>query len=750
VKAVLVRWRLPRGLGLGLAAAILGLAVAALPFGQNLEEGFGLTWLFRLRGPETPPAEVAIVSIDRESSQRLGLPDNPRDWPRDIHARLLDRLNEAGARLVVFDVLFKGPRGPAGDRKLADAVRRAGNVILFEFIRKEIVPMIGGDGSMGDIVTEQRVPPFPALASSALGLAPFVLPRVPIEVHQVWLYKPEAGGAATLPVVALQALRPESYDRILEMLGQLDPSTHQRIVRTAPRSGRRLRSDEKAEMLRRLFSGSPETAHRLLQRLGGAARSGVSSDGYLAALVAALVGPDSIYLNYYGPPRTIETIPYYQVLDAASRMDPKIAGQVLFIGAAPRLQPEQRDGFYTPFTLESGLDIGGVEIAATAFANLLDRSRITPLPPPREAMLLLFWGLAIGLILRRLSGALIPPAAAGMGGVYLAVAYAAFAMGNLWLPLVTPLLVQLLPATFAAILLRHRDLQRERERIRQAFGMHLPLPIVDQLARGIGDFETSTEHAFGICLATDAEQYTTLSEALEPIVLKQHLNAYYEALFFPVRSRGGVITDVVGDSMLAIWVADEDRLGLRRTACEAALEILSAVEDFNRGAPDRRLPTRLGLHCGDLVLGHVGAMDHYEYRAVGGIVNTASRIEGLCKRLGTELLASDEVVGGLDGLHVRPLGRFLLKGKTRPLRISELVPPERVDDILLARRWKPFSEGLEAFRIGDWKGALACFEAAEREGGGDGPSAFYRRLCHRYLTEPPTGEWTGIVRLLEK
>jgi len=750
MKAVLVSWRLPRGLWLGLAAAILGLAVSALPFGQNMEEGFGLTWLFRLRGPETPPVEVAIVSIDRDSSKRLGLPDNPRDWPRDIHAHLLDRLKEAGARLVVFDVLFKEPRGPAVDRKLANAIRRAGNVILFEFLRKEILPMLGSDGSHSEIVTEQRVPPLAALADAALGLAPFVLPRVPIEVHQVWLYKPEAGGAATLPVVALQALMPDSYDQILEMFRKLDPSAHQRLVRTDPQRGRRLRNDEKAEMLRQLLSGSPELAPRLLQRLDGAARSDISSDRYLTALVAALGGPDSIYLNYYGPPRTIETIPYYQVLDATSRMDPKIAGRVLFVGAAPRLQPEQRDGFYTPFTLESGLDIGGVEIAATAFANLLDRSQVTPLPPPREAMLLLFWGLVLGLILRRLGGAWIPPAAAGMGGGYLAVAYAAFALGNLWLPLVTPLLVQLLPATFAAILLRHRDLKQERARIRHAFGMHLPLPIVDQLARGIRDFETSTEHAFGICLATDAEQYTALSEALEPVVLKQHLNAYYEALFSPVRSHSGVITDVVGDSMFAIWVADTDHPELRRTACEAALEILSAVDDFNRDTPDRRLPTRLGLHCGDLVLGHVGAVDHYEYRAVGDIVNTASRIEGLSKRLGTELLASDEMVGGLEDLRARPLGRFLLKGKTRALRICELVPPGRADDIPVVRRWERFSEGLEAFRIGDWKGALACFEAAEREGGGDGPSAFYRRLCHRYLTEPPAGEWTGIVRLLEK
>ena len=227
------------------------------------------------------------------------------------------------------------------------------------------------------------------------------------------------------------------------------------------------------------------------------------------------------------------------------------------------------------------------------------------------------------------------------------------------------------------------------------------------------------------------------------------MNGYYEALFAPVRSRGGVIADVVGDAMLAIWTAGSDSPQLRKAACDAALEILSAVDDFNQSTPEYRLPTRLGLHCGELVLGHVGALDHYEYRAVGDIVNTTSRIEGLCKLLGTRLVVSAEVVTNLDDLQIRPLGQFLLKGKKKPLQIAELTPLARGDELReqLCRR---FSEGLEAFREGNLKAALECFEAIERELGEDGPTAFYRRLCHRHLAEPPTREWSGVVRLEDK
>jgi len=743
--------RLFRGFGLGLFIAIVGLIAAGLPFGSEWEEDIGLTWLFRLRGPVAPPEEVAVVSIDRESSKRLGLPDNPRKWSRELHARLLERLTELKASVAVFDVQFQEPRDPAGDRAFAEAVRRAGNVILFEFLKKDTLPIpMGNAGGTSEVVIEQRIPPIATLADGALGLAPFALPRVPRKVAEVWIFKPDAGGAATLPMVALQAHRPESQNRLLALIRDLDQAAYRQLIQAGVESGHRKRIDERAEVLRQIFLVDPSLATRLQERLDMATGNGIPPDRHLSALIAALAGPSSIHLNYYGPPRTIDTFSYHQVLTGAPLLESDMAGRTLFIGAAPRMQPEQRDGFYTPFTLHSGLDIGGAEIAATAFANLLDQNSIQPLKPLWEGVLLLLWGLSLGVVLRRFGGGWIPLAATTVGGSYFAVAYLLFVRGNLWLPLVIPLLAQLVPATFGAILLRYRDLQRERENIRRAFGLHLPLPVVDQLARGIDDFKGTTTHAYGVCLATDAHEYTSLSELLAPGELKDLMNRYYEALFAPVRSRGGVIADVVGDSMLAIWATDIKRPELRQEACKAALEILSAVDDFNRSSAEHQLPTRLGLHCGELVLGHVGAVDHFEYRAIGDIVNTASRVEALGKRLGTRLLVSDEVVRDLDGLQIRPLGRFLLKGKTRPLGICELMSPKGSDDRPHDGVCERFSEGLDAFQEGDLKRALEFFEAIEHELGNDGPTAFYRHLCRRHLAEPLVSEWTGIVRITEK
>jgi len=82
---------------------------------------------------------------------------------------------------------------------------------------------------------------------------------------------------------------------------------------------------------------------------------------------------------------------------------------------------------------------------------------------------------------------------------------------------------------------------------------------------------------------------------------------------------------------------------------------VTAVERFNSLHPATPLPTRIGLHGGRMLLGNIGAMDHYEYRAVGDIVTTATRIEGLNKHLRTQILASRTIIDDLEGFSTREL-----------------------------------------------------------------------------------------------
>jgi adenylate cyclase len=144
-------------------------------------------------------------------------------------------------------------------------------------------------------------------------------------------------------------------------------------------------------------------------------------------------------------------------------------------------------------------------------------------------------------------------------------------------------------------------------------------------------------------------------------------------------------------------------------------------------------------------------MDHYEYRAVGDIVNTATRLEGLNKHLGTRMLVSADVVAGLDGLLTRELGAFLLAGKSRPVVVHELLG--KADDISERNRTHCaiFAAALAAYRRGAWSEAMRLWrEALQAHGGDDGPSQFYLRWCEAHVSGLSLADWDGVIRMDQK
>jgi adenylate cyclase len=237
---------------------------------------------------------------------------------------------------------------------------------------------------------------------------------------------------------------------------------------------------------------------------------------------------------------------------------------------------------------------------------------------------------------------------------------------------------------------------------------------------------------------------------MDPRELTALLKRYYEVVFEPVRRRGGIVSDVIGDSMMAIWTTTHPDAALRHEACLAALDIASSLTRLNESGHDLALPTRIGLHSGNMLLGNVGAMDHYEYRAVGDIVNTVTRIENLNKHLGTRILLSAEVLSGLDGFITRDVGRFLLRGKSKPVAVHELLGRMGEGGQEVTRLCRFFAEGLEAYRKQSWEEAIARFRECVRFCQTDGPSLYYLRLCEEHSEDPPGEGWDGLVRLHEK
>jgi len=178
--------------------------------------------------------------------------------------------------------------------------------------------------------------------------------------------------------------------------------------------------------------------------------------------------------------------------------------------------------------------------------------------------------------------------------------------------------------------------------------------------------------------------------------------------------------------------------------------VSKAVHNFNNTLENLSFPTRVGLHSGEIFLGNIGAGDHYEYGPTGDTVNTASRMDGLNKHLGTEVLVSEESVAQVDGLVAREVGRFMLKGKAQPMVAYELLG--RAEDVNDSEKklCEEFADALAAFRSQSWDEAKEKFHRLGEMRSIDGPAHFYLALCEEYKRNPPGDNWDGVIAMEEK
>src|SRR5215510_14472131 len=260
--------RILKALGLGCAVGLVGVVLSFTLAAKHFEEDIGLDLLFQLRGVRPPPPEAVFVSIDRDSSENLRFPDNPDKWPRSVHARLIDRLMEAGAKVITFDLHFIEPKVPEDDRLFERAISRAGNVVLADAMRAKDIPTSpAGSGPSETSNIVKLTKPYEPFAKAAMGTAPFVLPRISFKVNQYWTFQQGAGDAPTFPVVSLQEYVREAFGELAQLVKQANPAYadklpidvgDERIARGLVGMMRDLRD---------LFEGDPLLAQRVREQL---------------------------------------------------------------------------------------------------------------------------------------------------------------------------------------------------------------------------------------------------------------------------------------------------------------------------------------------------------------------------------------------------------------------------------------------------------------------------------------------------
>ena len=210
---------------------------------------------------------------------------------------------------------------------------------------------------------------------------------------------------------------------------------------------------------------------------------------------------------------------------------------------------------------------------------------------------------------------------------------------------------------------------------RRGLERFLPPNVVERVIQGDA-LRLEGERRVVSVVFTDLRGSTALADTLDPETVVGIVNTYLRTMARAVVDRGGIIDKFTGDGLMAIFGAMSDAPTGARAAAGAALDMRASIGALNAeraasGAPV--LKHGIGIHVGEVVLGAIGLPERSDYTAMGDTVNTASRMESLCKEFGVDAVVSADLAAQLDGaVTVRPLGDATVKGKAQPIAVFTL------------------------------------------------------------------------------
>ncbi|MBY0526966.1 MAG: adenylate/guanylate cyclase domain-containing protein [Gemmataceae bacterium] len=253
---------------------------------------------------------------------------------------------------------------------------------------------------------------------------------------------------------------------------------------------------------------------------------------------------------------------------------------------------------------------------------------------------------------------------------------------------------------------------------------------------------------------SDIANFTSISESLSPPELLAHLGEYLEAMSVATIATGGTVDKFIGDAVMAFWGAPLANPRHALAACAAALRCQSVLHELRekwRTAGKPMFTARIGLNTGEVVVGNIGSATRMNYTVIGDAVNVASRLEGLNKQYGTEIIISESTYreAGQDVV-ARPLDWVSVKGRTRALEVYELLGLRGTVAPEMEAAAQVYAEALKRYRQQDWQHAIELFGEVTRQRPQDPPSQRMLARCRTYLADPPGENWDGVYRPSEK
>lgn len=618
------------------AGAVVALACYLVPSMATLvAEGEYRTvdWRFHVRGPIPPHPDVVIVAIDDASLGRVGA----WPWPRELMARLIEVIESSRPRAVAVDVLYAEPGSGAGDKALAQVMRKHGNVYMPLFVSAARPPdwlfslpalrrwqqagIIGPRGLAGRQVLYQisgLSVPIPELASAAAGLG----------------------------IVDLVGSGDGLY-RDMAMIGVVEGF----LVPSLPLA-----------VVADIEGLSPR---QVLVRPGECLQVG---SRVLSMDVFGLTP-----VNFAGPSGTYPQVSAWEVLRGSKDVRQALEGRIVLVGATAA-------GLYDVRPTPYDADFRGVEALASAVGNVLAGDALII---PRETKAI---GLAVLVALGVAAQVGLLPGIWGLaGGTALLAAYwlltvAAFSRAGLVLPLI-PVSASAAAALVAGLAARFITAERERKHAVEVFSRFVPPEIASQLVEADVQAAARGDRRVVTVLFGDIRDSSVYARHLSPEDFVEALNHFFAEAHEAIWRHGGTLDKFLGDGVLAFFNAPTHQPDHAMLAIQAALDLVHIVRSHAEvweyyGLQGLRIG--VGITTGEAIVGYVGSAERMQYTVIGATVNLAARLQELSKELDADIVVSAETYAQVaDRVIAQDLGEHPVRGFDKPVRVYGITGVKR-------------------------------------------------------------------------
>ncbi|NJR49459.1 MAG: adenylate/guanylate cyclase domain-containing protein [Leptolyngbyaceae cyanobacterium CSU_1_3] len=387
------------------------------------------------------------------------------------------------------------------------------------------------------------------------------------------------------------------------------------------------------------------------------------------------------YIFFYGEEKTFPTISFWEVLHSENwevlRQQRVFKNKLVLIGPTATLL---HDKHLTPVGVMSG-----VEIHANAIATMLEGRAISeavPNSPWRGVLILLGVGgvnLVLGKLFKRSTSVFL--AALAVGGGWVGVSYFCFVYGGLILPVTAPAIAICLSGLSYLSTGALSD-QFEKRRLRRTLERYVASPIVKEILSQPEDFQALLQgrKLKAAVLFCDVRGFTSLSYQLSAEQLVAQLNAYLNAMVEAIVSARGTIDKFIGDSVMAEFGSpvSQGEKNDAMNSIRAALAMRKALLQLQlrwRKQGKVLFHHGIGISYGEVIAGNIGSLQRMEYTVIGDAVNVASRVQGLTKEIGTDILITEALRKLVqDKIETVFVGERLLRGReANPVRIYSLI-----------------------------------------------------------------------------